>query len=135
MVDDGDSGWGDDGIAYDSGYSHAETTCDAVGVVQDHVPEAHDSDQINSSEIGFHGLNAYCMVMEVDDCTESGYANRIYASRGIGVVHHSKSWVSSGENVYAVVGEPVNKEKEGTGDSSIGSQVLVFLVHLGSCNV
>lgn len=77
------------------------------------------------------------MAREVDDCTESGGANNIHASRSmeVEVAHHPKSWVSSGETVNAAVGEPANEEKEGTGDSSIGSQALVFLVHLGSCNV
>lgn len=125
----------DDGIAHDAGYSHAETMSDSVGVVQNHTPEAHDSDHVNGFEHNFHGLDAYCMAREVHDCTESGGANKIHASRGMEVAHHPKSRVSSGENVNAAVGEPANEEKEGTGDSSIGSQVLVFLVHLGSCNV
>lgn len=46
-----------------------------------------------------------------------------------------KSWVSSGANENAVVGGSANEEKEGTGDNSIGSQALVSLVHLESCNV
>jgi len=143
VVNDGDSAGGldGDGIAHDAGYSHAETVSDGVGVVHNHTPEAHDSDPADGFEHNFHGLDAYCMdckAREVDDCTESGGANKIHASLGmeVEVAHQPKSWVSSGETVNAAVGEPVaNEEKEGTDDSSIGSQVLVFLVHLGSCNV
>ncbi len=43
---------------------------------------------------------------------------------------HPKSWVSLGANGNAVVGDQVNEETEGTGDSSTGSQVRVFLVLL-----
>lgn len=46
-----------------------------------------------------------------------------------------KSWVNSGANENAVVGESANEEKEGTGDNSIGSQALGSSVPLGSCNV
>ena len=48
---------------------------------------------------------------------------------------HPKSWVSLGANGNVVVGDQVNEETEGTGDSSIGSQVPVFLVLLGPCDV
>ena len=97
-----------------------------MGAVQNHAPEVHDSDQMNGFGSNFHDLNVFHMVREADDCTENGGANRIYASRGMVVVHHPKSLVSSGENGNAMVGVPVNEEKEGTGDSSTGSQVLVF---------
>jgi len=87
---DGDSAGGkdDDGIADAAGYSHAETTSDGVGVVQNHAPEVHESDQMVGFENNFHDLNVYHMVREADDCTENGDANRIYASRGMEVAHH-----------------------------------------------
>lgn len=37
--------------------------------------------------------------------------------------------------MHAVVGATVNKEKGGTDDSSIDSQLRVFLAHLDYCNV
>ena len=136
-MDGGDSadGLGGDGIAYGAGHSHAETTNDGVGEVQDHVPEAHDSDQMKDFGYNDHDLDVCRMETEGGDCTESDGENRIYVSRGMEVAHHPMLRVSSGENVNAVVGESVNGEKEGTGDSSIGSQALVSLVHLGSYGV
>lgn len=130
-------GWGDDDIACDGGYSRAETMSDGEGVVQDRIPEVHDSDQMSDYAHIFHVPGADCMEREVDDCTESGGANMIYASRGMEaeVAHHPTSWVSSEENASAVAEEPENEEMEGTDDSSIGSLVPVSSVHLGSCTV
>lgn len=138
-VDGGDSagGWGDDDIACDGGYSRAETMSDGEGVVQNHIPEVHDSDQTSVFAHILHVPGAGCMEREVDGCMESGGANMICASRGMEaeVAHHPTSWVSSEENASAVAEEPETEAMEGTGDSSIGSLVPVSSVHLGSCNV
>lgn len=63
VVDDGDSADGlGDGIAYDAGYPHAETTSYGAEVVQDHAPvpeeeEAHDRDQMSDFDCNLHDLD------------------------------------------------------------------------------
>lgn len=110
-----------------------ETKSDGVVVAQGHVAEVHGSDQMSGFDYNCHILDACCMVMEEVGCTVSGGVNRIYASRGTGVVH-PMSWESLGENANAVV-ESAIVELEGTGGNSTDNLVLVFLVHLASCNV
>jgi len=88
---------------------------------------------MNDLEYILRDRAVYCMVREAGDYTENGGTSRIYVSRDMEAARYPKSLASLEGSENVVILALVNEEKEGTGDSSIGSRVLVFLVLLGSC--